>query len=160
MSNPDKAVMQQALDALLGYKPQSLTHAKEQGSAIIALRAAIAQPAQPVAKDALQREALELSSILAGMCEGGYSDLSTLYTADQPDGDSFVARAAEVLALLAAIAQPVQPTEVDQFGWRIPTIMTFKDVVKWPNGDLHTSCPPAHRDAIGGTVVYGCPPPR
>ena len=43
----DKAVMQQALDALLGYKPHSLTHAKEQGSAIIALREAIARPIQP-----------------------------------------------------------------------------------------------------------------
>jgi len=45
----DKVVMQQALDALLGYKPHSLTHAKEQSSAIIALREAIAQPVQPAA---------------------------------------------------------------------------------------------------------------
>ena len=41
-----KEVMQQALDALLGYKPQSLTHAKEQEAVVTALRAAIAQPAQ------------------------------------------------------------------------------------------------------------------
>ena len=41
-----KELLQQALDALLGYKPHSLTHAKEQGSVIIALRAAITQPVQ------------------------------------------------------------------------------------------------------------------
>ena len=45
----NKEVLQQALDALLGYKPHLLSHAKEQGSAIIALREAIAQPVRPPA---------------------------------------------------------------------------------------------------------------
>ena len=47
-----KELLQQVLDALLGYKPQSLTHAKEQGSAVIALREAIAQ-AVPYESDVL-----------------------------------------------------------------------------------------------------------
>ena len=47
------ALIKQALDALLGYKPQSLTHAKEQGMAIIALREALAQPVQEPAKSDL-----------------------------------------------------------------------------------------------------------
>lgn len=52
--------------------------------------------------DALREEAMNLASILSGMVEGGYSDLETLYTEDQADGDAFVKRAAEVLDLLAS----------------------------------------------------------
>jgi hypothetical protein len=37
----NRRVMQQALDALLGYKPNSLTHAKEHEAGIIALREAL-----------------------------------------------------------------------------------------------------------------------
>lgn len=60
-----KEQLQQALDALLGYKPQSLTHAKEQEAAVTALRAAISQPdtvaqAEPIS-DAAYKEAASLA---------------------------------------------------------------------------------------------------
>lgn len=62
---------------------------------------------------ALVAEALELSKILSGMVEGGYSDLETLYTSDQADGDAFVKRAAEVLVALAQTQAPA-PTPQQQ----------------------------------------------
>lgn len=37
-----KELLQQALDALLGYNPHALAHAKERGAAIVALREAFA----------------------------------------------------------------------------------------------------------------------
>lgn len=49
----------------------------------------------------LHDEAAKLSRILLGMTEGGYQNLHTLYTEEQPDGDAFVRRASEVLALFA-----------------------------------------------------------
>ena len=49
--NMNKELLQQALDALLGYKPHSLTHAKEQEAAVIALRAAISQPVPSAKQD-------------------------------------------------------------------------------------------------------------
>lgn len=52
-------------------------------------------------KMTLSEEARVLSDILAGMVEGGYMDLETLYTEAQGDGDAFVKRAAEVLSMLA-----------------------------------------------------------
>lgn len=62
--------------------------------------------------DALREEAMNLASILSGMVEGGYSDLETLYTEDQADGDAFVKRAAEVLDLLAS-APPAPQEPID-----------------------------------------------
>lgn len=59
----------------------------------------LVQPVQASLSE-LQKEAAELSRILAGMGEGGY-DLETLYTDDQADGDAFVKRAADLLAALA-----------------------------------------------------------
>ena len=58
-----KELLQQALDALLGYKPQSLTHAKEQEAAVTALRAAIAQ-AEPLSDEQIEAGA----SALVGSC--------------------------------------------------------------------------------------------
>ena len=66
--------------------------------------------AQPVdgkpSLEALRREAGVLAGILEGMVEGGYSDLATLYTDDQGDGDAFVVRASEVLRLLSEQPAP------------------------------------------------------
>ena len=92
MSNTDKAVMQQALDALLGYKPYSLTHAKEQGSAIIAIRAAIAQPVQLAVSDAIAPDAITINLMrLVGL-------------------DKHIAQECEAVVhqMFAAIAQPEQ----------------------------------------------------
>lgn len=60
--------------------------------------------------DALRAEAKELSAILAGMGEGGY-ELETLYSNDQTDGDAFVRRAADLLAVFAAPQSPVAPAD-------------------------------------------------
>ena len=62
-----KELLQQVLDALLGYKPHSLTHAKEQGMAIIALREAIAQPVSPANRKLL--EIIAAAYQIAGACD-------------------------------------------------------------------------------------------
>ena len=93
----NKALLQQALDALLGYKPHSLTHAKEQGSAIIALREAIAQPAPtlPTARPVLPH--------------GGF-DASSGYVRDRAFNEGFNACLAEI----TAIAQPALPDTLEE----------------------------------------------
>ena len=104
----DKEVMRQALDALLGYKPYALISDKERGSAIIALREAIAKPVQLNDSELLNwisiQDLDELSFALVKDAEHDgeiciYSGSKHFYGATLRD------------AVKASITLPVQPKE-------------------------------------------------
>lgn len=94
------ATLKQALDALTSYKPQSLTHAKEQEAAVMALRAALteAQMVQPALTDI---------DALAKLYCGSYA--SPHHITFTVEGLRNMIQAAIVAAIASKGAQPVQP---------------------------------------------------